>query len=82
MTISFEITNDLKKDYKKETERYINLIENLKKERDMLIRKHSAAFFSGDKSSADCYLLKISANSLLADAYKLGLKALKMEMGV
>lgn len=82
MTISFEIKNEFKKDYKKETEKYINLIEKLKTEREDLLKRHANAYFGGDSVTANIYALRITANSLLADAYKLGLKALQMEMEV
>ena len=78
MEPSFEIIRENK--IRKEIEKYTKLMIELKNERNILLDKHCKALFENDEINAEKYLLKLSANSYLMDACKLGLKYVKHEI--
>jgi len=78
MDLSYEIKEGSR--LRKEIEQYTQVIRDLKVEREELLDKHSKAFFSKDKRGAKGLLLKLSANSLLMDAYRIYLNLIEFEM--
>ena len=78
MDLSYEIREGSR--LRKEIEQYTQVIRDLKVEREELLDKHSKAVFSKDKRGAKGLLLKLSANSLLMDAYRIYLNLIEFEM--
>lgn len=73
-------TIDKESNLRSELRKYINLIQGITNEQTVLLDKHAKAAFGNNKLMAQKYLLRISANNCLIDAYKLCIKSIELEV--